>query len=254
MGPAAADWRLLAWLGPMIVVAAAIAVPAQMRAVVAARGGAVPGRRSAAPASLGLAAVALVAAAVGTAAAARVGLEAPVLRTGFGADVLGTLARHVGQGAAVGLLVAGVALPLYYGAVRPRFEPEAFRLVERIRRGMGLTARVAMGGVIEEVIFRWGVLAGLAWIGLRVTGGVGPAVRWSSIVGAAFLFGLAHLPGARGLGIRPGPAVLLLGLTINGLLGIAAGWMVWERGLVAAMSVHATVHVAWSAVEASRSA
>lgn len=233
----------------MLVLSAAIGVPAQMRAVATARGFTIPeGARAMIP-TIGLVTIALVAATVGTAAAARVGLATPVLRPAGTDGALVVLARHIAAGVLGGLIVVAGILPLYYGIMQRFFEPAAFELVEGVRRGMGLPARIAMGGVIEEVFFRWGALAVIAWIGLKVSGHVDSAVRWSAILGAAVLFGLAHVPGARGLGVRMGPALVLVGLTINGLLGVVAGWMVWHRGLVAAMTVHATVHVVWSAVD-----
>ena len=122
-------------------------------------------------------------------------------------------------------------------------------MAEAVRLGMGLPARIAIGGVLEEVVFRWAALALIAWVGLRMTGGAGPAVQWTAILGAALLFGLAHLPGAESIGVRISSALLLAGLAMNGWLGIVAGWIVWHRGLVAAMAVHATVHIVWFAVE-----
>ena len=129
------------------------------------------------------------------------------------------------------------------------FEPDGFATAEAVRRGLGLSARIAIGGVFEEVVFRWAALALIAWAGLGLMGGVGPAVQWAAILGAALLFGLAHLPGADTIGVRVSFVLLLAGLAMNGWLGIVAGWIVWHRGLVAAIVVHATVHIVWFAVD-----
>lgn len=248
-GPAATDWALLWRLAPLLVLAAAFAIPAQLRAVATARGLSVPEWPAALLPTLAVATIAVLAAVAGTAAASRVGLSTPVLRPGAGGDLLAVLTRTVGGGAGVGLVVAGVTLPFYYAVLRPLFDPEEFRLVENVRQGMGLPALIALGGVIEEVIFRWGVLAVIAWTGLQLTGDVGHGVRWSATLGAALLFGLVHLPGAAGLGIRISRGLVLASLAMNGALGVAAGWLAWHLGLVAAITVHATVHVVWSAVE-----
>ena len=103
-------------------------------------------------------------------------------------------------------------------------------------------------------MFRWAAVTLIAWAGLGLTGSVGSTVQWAAILGAALLFGLAHLPGAGTIGVRASSALLLAGLAMNGWLGIVAGWVVWHRGLVAAMAVHATVHIVWFAVERKRKA
>ena len=243
------DWTLLWRLALLVVLAAVVAAPAQVRAVAAARGAPAPHWTSSVVLTAVVAVVGLLAAVVGTAAAAHIGLQTPVLRPAAGSQILPTLARHLGWGALGGVLVAAVILPFYYGVMRPLFEPGAFSRVETARRGMGLPGVIALGGVLEEVVFRWAVVALIAWVGLKVTGGVGPGVQWAAILGAALLFGLVHLPGAAGLGVRMGPTLIVAGLATNGLLGIVAGWLVWHRGLVAAIAVHATVHIVWYVVE-----
>ncbi len=243
------DWGVLWRLGPLVLLAAIVGVPAQIRALAAVRGTDPPNWSAYAGPTGILAAIGLLAAVVGTVAAARVGLEAPVLHPSADSPALPTLARHLGGGVAGGLLVAIVVIPFYYGIMRSLFEPEGFATAEAVRREMGLSARIAIGGVLEEVVFRWAALALIAWAGLRMTGGVGPAVQWAAILGAALLFSLAHLPGAETIGVRISSSLLLAGLAMNGWLGIVAGWIVWHRGLVAAMAVHATVHIVWFAVE-----
>jgi len=245
------DGSLLSRLAPLVVLAAAVAVPSQIRAVAATRGMPAPGWPAAIVPTAVLATVVLLVAWIGTLAAVRVGLRAPGLDPSGGAPALPLLARQLGWGGLAGLLVALAALPFYYGVMRPLFAPEAFEMTETVRRAMGLPARIAMGGVLEEVVFRWAALAMIAWVGMKATGGVGPGVEWTSILGAALLFGLVHLPAAARLGVRMGPALVLAGLTMNGALGVVAGWLSWHRGLVAAMAAHATVHVAWVVVEAA---
>jgi membrane protease YdiL (CAAX protease family) len=132
------------------------------------------------------------------------------------------------------------------------YEPDTLVLAETVLNRMGLPARIAMGGVFEETVFRWAVLGLIAWAGLRMTGGVGPAVQWVAIVVAALLFGLSHLPGASTAGVQLSSALLAAAVAMNACMGIVAGWLAWHRGLVAAMTAHATVHVVWFVVERVR--
>lgn len=238
-------WRL----GLLIVIAAAVVIPAQMRAVAVVRDRPAMGWPATLVPTIVLATVVFLIAAVGTLAAGRVGLRAPVLDPSAGGGTLPRLLRSIGWGVAAGVLLSATLLPFYYLVMRPLFDPQAFALTETVRKAMGLPGRIAMGGVIEEVVFRWAALAVLAWIGMRATGEVRAGVRWAATLGAALLFGLVHLPGAAALGISLGPALVVAGLAMNGALGVAAGWLSWSQGLVAAMAAHSTVHAIWFLVE-----
>lgn len=241
------DWILAQRLAVLAIVAAVVGVRAQFRA--AAKMGDAVARLPRSPAApiVVMASVGVAAAVLGSALGPRVGLTAPVLGARLEWAGWAALGRQVGSGAAGGLL-AVLLIPAYYW-VAPRVAPEVFRIGEAIRMGMGLPARVAMGGVLEEIITRWGVLALIAWVGARMTGDAGTIVQWVSIVGAALVFGLIHLPGLAGLSGRLVPGMVAISLALNAWLGVIAGWLVWHRGLLAAMVAHAMVHVVWFTFE-----
>ena len=63
-----------------------------------------------------------------------------------------------------------------------------------------------------------------------------PAV-WVAIVLAALVFGLLHLPAT--ILLAPlSRVVVVRTLLLNGAVGVAAGWVFTEYGLVAAMAAH----------------
>lgn len=241
------DWTIAVRLSILVVVAAAVGVPAQLQAVVALRGAGRPGLESVLMPTAFVAIVGVGGALVGSALGPRVGLSAPVLRASIGADGAALAAKHLAAGA-FGGAAAALLLPLYYRLL-PVLGPELFRVSEAVRIGMGLPACIAIGGVLEEIVFRWGALSLIAWVGLRLTGEITPTLQWISILGAALAFGAAHLPGAAGLGGDLKPSVVLVGLALNGWLGLVAGWLVWHWGLVAAIVAHSTAHIVWAGVE-----
>jgi len=241
------DWALALRLGALAIVAAAIGIPAQFRAVVATGGAASPNPPSPLPAVVATAALGVAAALLGCALAPHVGLVAPLLGARMGTLDLARVASHIGAGA-LGGIVAVSSIPIYY-LVAPRVDPGTFRAAEAVRMAMGLPARVAIGGIVEEIVYRWGLLALLAWIGVRLAGAAEPCVRWGSMVGAALLFGAGHLPGAARLSGRLTLGIVVVSLAVNGWLGLVAGWLVWNRGLAAAMIAHATAHVVWAGLE-----
>lgn len=60
---------------------------------------------------------------------------------------------------------------------------------------------------------------------------------WLANVTAAIVFGLGHLPAAFSIA-APSSFEVFRVLLLNGVAGIAFGWLYWSRGLYAAMTAH----------------
>ena len=104
---------------------------------------------------------------------------------------------------------------------------------------LGLLASL-YGGVTEELFLRFGLMSALAWVGWRLAGR--PAelpqwVAWGAILVAALLFAVGHL-GATAAVFELTPAVLVRMIVLNGLGGVAFGWLYWRYDLVSAMVAH----------------
>jgi len=188
----------------------------------------------------------LGAAAMGTWLAPRVGLQAPVF------EALGrpsTLPEAVGfqllPSVVLSVVATFVFLPLYYWVFRPRMDTVAVYRIESLRRHMGLKSRVLLGGVVEEVLFRWGAMTVCAWLAITVLGLSQEGAMWGAILGSGILFGLGHLPGARAVGVVLSGSVVATAIVLNLIVAIAFGWALWRYGLLAAMMTHGLLHVLW---------
>lgn len=97
------------------------------------------------------------------------------------------------------------------------------------------------GGISEEVMLRLFVMSLLAWLGSFISktteGKPTSAVFWTANIFAAVLFGLGHLP-ATALLIPLTPLVITRAIVLNGLAGVAFGWLYWKRGLESAIVAH----------------
>jgi membrane protease YdiL (CAAX protease family) len=97
------------------------------------------------------------------------------------------------------------------------------------------------GGFDEEILLRLCVMSFLAWLGhfLGKTADGKPtmAVLWVANVLAAILFGLGHLPATAAL-LPLTSLVILRAVVLNGLAGIAFGYLYFTRGLESAMLSH----------------
>jgi membrane protease YdiL (CAAX protease family) len=63
-----------------------------------------------------------------------------------------------------------------------------------------------------------------------------------SIVLAAIIFGLGHLPITASL-IKLDPLIIGRAVILNGIAGIIFGWLFWKKGLESAMIAHFTADI-----------
>jgi membrane protease YdiL (CAAX protease family) len=63
-------------------------------------------------------------------------------------------------------------------------------------------------------------------------------VLWIAIVVVAVAFGLAHLPATAAIGLPIDTLVASRAIVLNGIGGVAFGWLYWRYGLESAMVGH----------------
>lgn len=107
------------------------------------------------------------------------------------------------------------------------------------------------GGVVEELLMRLLLVTLFAWLLGKITKVTGvaqnSAIMWSAIVLATIVFGLGHLPATATMTALT-PIVIARALILNGIGGIAFGWLYWKRGLEYAIMAHFTTDVVLHAI------
>jgi len=98
------------------------------------------------------------------------------------------------------------------------------------------------GGIAEEVLLRLFLMSLLVWIGFKIKkapDGSPTAVGvWIAIILAAVIFGIGHLPATAQIVEELNAVVIARALVLNGIAGIAFGWLYWKKGLESAMIAH----------------
>ncbi len=253
MSDAGFDFALFAMLVAAAIPGVAIAIPRQVRRTLE-RIGRRPGPGGRTPSQAALSAIGIaqylgmiaIAAAVGTALAPRAGLTAPAFESLVSGQPL-----PVGYSAQLvrsGVISAAAAIPflvLYYGIVRPRLDPQVVRITEGDRLGLGFAGRILYGGIVEEILFRWGVMSPLVWIGGSLFGRPSSTAFWIAIIVSGLLFGLGHLPSLSNSGVQLNRRLVASSLSLNLYGAVVFGWLFWQYGLLAAMLSHALFHVIW---------
>ena len=97
------------------------------------------------------------------------------------------------------------------------------------------------GGVDEEILCRLFLLSLLAWlIGFvwhAPDGAPTLGAFWLANILAAVIFGLSHLPATAAL-VKLTPLLVVRAILLNGVVGVAAGYLFVRYGLEAAMLAH----------------
>jgi membrane protease YdiL (CAAX protease family) len=174
----------------------------------------------------------------------KVGLGAPMLRAWVSGDAeaprqfRASLPLAVLLGLASGIAIIALDIVVFVPLMPRALNPAAAATAPVTAAWQGLLASL-YGGMDEELLLRLGVMTLLVWLGAKLTrtNQPGAVVAWTANVLAAVLFGLGHLP-ATALIVPLTVVVIVRAVVLNGLVGVACGWLYWRKGLLLAMAAH----------------
>ncbi|UCG26267.1 MAG: CPBP family intramembrane metalloprotease [Chloroflexota bacterium] len=184
--------------------------------------------------------------AVGVALAPEVGLSAPFFSALVSdAPAWPALQEQLLPAFTLGLAGAIIFVAAYYLIFRPRLDPESLAASEGLRQQLGPAGRLLYGGIVEEVIARWGLMTLVVWLLSLVAGEATSAVMWSGIIISGVLFGLVHLPSYAAAGARLTRSYVSFTILLNLWASVIFGLLFWQVGLAAAMLSHMLFHLVW---------
>ncbi len=180
--------------------------------------------------------------------ASRVGLSAPILdsvtRGESASDKFrAILPISIIAGVVASALIVGLEIAFFQPALLRELGDSADSLNLQVTQPAAWKGFLASfyGGIVEEVLLRLFVMSLFVWLGSFISktpeGKPTSAVFWIAIVLAAVLFGLGHLPATANL-FPLTPLVITRAIVLNGLGGLAFGYLYWKRGLESAMIAH----------------
>lgn len=188
-----------------------------------------------------------VAVLVGVVLAAKVGLSSPVAEAAArGGDSVSALKPQIVPGI-VGGLAGGVSLVLIATVVKPFLSPEVLARLGAYGKILPLPVRLLYGGIVEELLLRWGLMTLLVWAAWRLfqkgRAQPKPAYFGGAIVLSSVVFAIGHLPVAFMLFPEMTRALLVFAIVGNAAFGLIGGYLYWKKGLESAMIAHALTHV-----------
>jgi len=188
-----------------------------------------------------------VAVLVGVVLASKVGLSSPVAEAAAsGGDSVSAFKPQIIPGI-VGGLTGGVSLVLIAAALKPFLSPEVLARLGEYGKILPLPTRLLYGGIIEELLLRWGLMTLLVWAVWRLfqkgQDRPKPAFFVGAILISSVVFAIGHLPMAFMLFPELTLALKLFVIVGNSAFGLIAGYLYWKKGLESAMIAHALTHV-----------
>lgn len=180
--------------------------------------------------------------------AGRIGLGTPILEAKLRGESVANKVRailpiSITLGIAAALLIIGLEVVIFQPTLAQQLGDTASTLALQTSQPVAWKGFLASfyGGINEEILLRLIVMSFLAWLGKFISktsdGKPTNAVFWTANILAAVLFGLGHLP-TTALLIPLTPLIILRAIILNGLAGIAFGWLYQTRGLESAMIAH----------------
>lgn len=185
----------------------------------------------------------IAAVATGQALAGKLGLGTPLIDAWLKGTGFGPVLRRQAPAALLTGLLVGLLMVAYSSVILPAFTDTA-TMEKMAAFEVPLVTRLLYGGITEELLTRWGLMALFAWALWRIVGKgqVQPVMLWTAIVIAAALFAVGHLPFLFAITVHPQPLLIVSVMLGNFIPGLMFGWLFWRRGLEAAMLSHAFAH------------
>jgi len=170
-----------------------------------------------------------------------VGLGAPRLRAWLTDDSPvtsdGWLAPAVVLGLGVGTVIAALDLTVFAPVTRAALRDGSPAVAGETFAPLAGLLQTVYGGVTEEILLRYGLLTGVVWLAGRLVDPHDTVVVWTAILVTSVAFGVSHLPTTAAV-FELTPGIVGRALLLNGVAGVAFGWLYWRHGLVAAVVAH----------------
>jgi membrane protease YdiL (CAAX protease family) len=167
----------------------------------------------------------------------QVGMGLPILKNVLEGknqtkEIKSILLPSISLGLLAGVLIALLAIPFNI--------PELNNSELSISPWKALLASF-YGGIAEEVLLRLFLVSLFVWITFKIKKNKNGMPTnfgiWLSIISAAIVFGLGHLPATAQIIPLTG-IIVLRAVVLNGVGGIIFGWLYWKKGLESAMITH----------------
>lgn len=144
--------------------------------------------------------------------------------------------------AVIGLIVF---CGLYYGVVESILDEKSLEIMSKLRAAIGLDGCILYGGVVEEVIARWGLMNLIAFSIMAFVTNNNDLVAWMAILISGLMFGIGQLPAYLAAGCVSSRRLIYCILLLYLWQSMVFGYLYWQYGLISAIIAHMIFHLGW---------
>lgn len=134
---------------------------------------------------------------------------------------------------------------LYYGVVGSILDEQSFQAMAKMRAAIGLDGCVLYGGVVEEVVVRWGLLNVVAFFALMFAKQINNTIIIFSIFLSGLLFAVGQIPAYIAAGCISSRRFLYSLVLLSLFQSLIFGFLFWQYGLISAILGHMLFHLGW---------
>jgi hypothetical protein len=142
-----------------------------------------------------------------------------------------------------------IFLILYYGLIERIVDKKSLEIMAKMRIALGIDGCVLYGGVVEEIIGRWGLLNLTTFFILLFTKSHFNLVIWSAIIISGLMFAIGQLPAYLAAGCTSSRRFIYSLVALSLYQSTLFGYLFWQYGLIVAILAHMLFHVGWAAFE-----
>lgn len=182
----------------------------------------------------------------GAVLSARTGLNAPVLEAILaGSATLASIQPILLPTFLYSLGGLVIFCLLYYGVVGSILDAQSFQAMSKMRAAIGLDGCVLYGGVVEEVVVRWGLLNVVTFFALMFAKQINNTIIIFSIFMSGLLFAVGQIPAYIAAGCISSRRFLYSLVLLSLFQSLIFGFLFWQYGLIAAILGHMLFHIGW---------
>lgn len=135
---------------------------------------------------------------------------------------------------------------LYYGVISRLIDEKSFQILRNIRTAIKIDGCVLYGGVVEEVIVRWGLMNLIAFFLIVLTHTSNALVFWISILSSGLIFGIGQMPAYIAAGCSSTRRFIYSILLLFLWQSVIFGFLFWTYGIISAILAHMLFHLGWA--------
>lgn len=138
-----------------------------------------------------------------------------------------------------------IFLILYNLFAKRLLEQKTLIALQTMWKKFGLDGCLLYGGVVEEVLARWGLLNVITFFAMLFAQQKNDAIIYFSMIVSGIFYTLSHLPAYIAAGCQNGRRFVLVMLVLNGWQAILFSMVFWRYGILAAIISHMLFHTGW---------